>query len=145
MFLHLQYCSLSMYCRFQCELHNRWPRWVFPQTSVMCGRNSANRSTVVTRGTQKPTATRPFLMSVVVALTGSTSAQPPRIVFPVWPQITWLWSDWKSWTVDATLVITGESTVAFLLGRKSQNHINWCISSVFISDFIKTVKVNCSW
>lgn len=137
MFLLIKCHSLSMYRWFQCGLPNRWPRWVFPQMSVTYGSNSASRSTVGTRGTLKPTATRRFLMSVVVALTGSTSAQPPWMVFHVWPQITWLWSDWRSWTVDATLVITGESTVAFLLGRKTQININWFQFSFHTLSLIK--------
>lgn len=75
-------------------------------------------------------------MSVAAASTGSTSAQLPRTASHAWPPITWPWWDWRSWTVDATLVITGESTVASLLGRKSQNKTILCFRSACIVCFV---------
>lgn len=63
-------------------------------------------------------------MSVAVALTGSTSAQLPKMASRAWRLITWPWWDWRSLTVDVTLVIIGESTVASPLGRKGQNKTN---------------------
>lgn len=100
-----------------CLLHLRWPRWVSPLVCAMCGSDWESRNTVATRGTPKPTATRLFLLSAAAALTGSTSAQLPRTASHVWPPITWPWWVWRSWTVDATPVITGGSTVASQLGR----------------------------
>lgn len=113
-FLFSNYCS---------GLHLRWPRWVCPPVSAMYGSNWESRSTAATHGTPKATATRLFLLSVAAALTGSTSARPPRMASHAWPLTTWPWWDWRSWIVDATRVITGESTVASLLGRNAQNNI----------------------
>lgn len=103
----------------------------------MCGSNWESRSTVATHGTPKPTATRLFVMSVAAASTGSTSAQLPRMASHAWPPITWPWWDWRSWTVDATLVITGESTVASLLGRKAQSKTILCFRSAGIVCFVR--------
>lgn len=100
-----------------CLLFLRWPRWVSPPVCATCGSNWESRNTVATHGTPKPTATRLFILSAASALTGSTSAQLPRTTSHVWPPITWPWWVWRSWTVDATPVITGGSTVASLLGR----------------------------
>lgn len=122
-------------------LHLRWPRWVCPPLSATCGSGWEGRSTAATRGTPKPTPTRLFLTSVAAASTGFTSAPLPRMASNIWPRITWPWWDWTSWTVDATRVITGESTVASLRGRKCLKHAETCqlqlrlMSSVCIMGF----------
>lgn len=104
-------------------LHLRWPRWVCPPVSAMCGSDWESRSTAATHGTPKPTATRLFLTLVAAASTGSTSAQLPKTASHAWPLTTWPCWDWRSWTVDATRVITGESTVASPLGRNGQTNL----------------------
>lgn len=110
-------------------LYIRWPRWVYPPVSVMSGSDWANRSTAATHGTPKLTTTRLYPMSVGAALTGSTSAQQPGMEFHIWSLTTWPWWDWKNWTVAATLVITGESTVASLLSRNAKQTETCCFSS----------------
>lgn len=107
-----------------CVLHLRWPRWASRLAFAMCGSNWESKSTAATHGTPKPTATKRFLTPLAAASTGCTSAQLLRPACHAWPLITWPWWDWRSWTVDATPVITGESTVASLLGRKAQNENN---------------------
>lgn len=121
----------SNYCP---GLHLRWPRWVFLPVSAMCGSDWESRSTAATHGTPKPTATRLFLTSVAAASTGSTSARLPRTASHAWPLTTWPWWDWRSWTVDASLVITGESTVASLLVRKETLYGQHCVYVVLASD-----------
>lgn len=104
-------------------LYLRLPKWVCPSVSAMCGSDWESRSTAATHGTPKPTTTRLFLTSVAAVLTGSTSARLPRTASNTWPPTTWPWWGWRSWTVDALLVITGESTVASLLCRNAQNNL----------------------
>lgn len=67
----------------------RWPRWVSRPVCVTYGSDSGSRNTVATRGTPKPTATRPLVTSAAAALTGSTSAQLPRTASRAWRLITW--------------------------------------------------------
>ncbi|KAL3983867.1 glucuronosyltransferase [Sarotherodon galilaeus] len=100
----------------------RYPRWACLQLSVMCGSNWASRSTAATRGTPLLTPTRKLPFLFASALTESTSARPSDVESLVWPLITWPWWGWRSWTVAATLVITGESTAPSQLNRTTQNN-----------------------
>lgn len=102
----------------------RWPRWVSRPVCATYGSDLGSRNTVATRGTPKPTATRPLVTSAAAALTGSTSAPLPRTASRAWRLITWLLWVWRSWTVDATPVTTGGSIVASLLVRKATDKIH---------------------